>query len=261
MEYRHRAGHFRTVPAVVCLLVALIGFGTPAAGRSSKDLRLAYLDFSARQDIVTVDPSLGHGNGGNGGGPPEQITTDGEVLQLRWSPAGNLFAIMSPENTIVVMEPDGSDPRIVATDDASLGEFYPTVTGWRWCATPTATTTSGSSTSSGADSCGGDVRATASRRISSGPLMARSWRSTAPTARAAPVAATRRSSSSTPTARPATPSPSAPIPRGHPTTSSSPSPARSARCASCQPPEARPTRSPPVRWAPRRCSPGSPKET
>ena len=125
MKYRHRGGLFRTVPAVVCLLVALIGFGTPAAGRSSKDLRLAHLDFSARQDIVTVDPSLGHGNGGNGGGPPQQITTDGEVLQLRWSPAGNLFAIMSPENTIVVLKPDGSDPRIVATDDASLGEFSP----------------------------------------------------------------------------------------------------------------------------------------
>jgi Tol biopolymer transport system component len=113
------------VPVVLCLLGALIGFGTPAAGRSSKDLRLAYLDFSARQDIFTVDPGLGHGNGRNSSGPPERITTGGEVLQLRWSPAGNLFAIMSPENTIVVMEPDGSDPRIVATDDASLGEFSP----------------------------------------------------------------------------------------------------------------------------------------
>jgi Tol biopolymer transport system component len=86
---------------------------------------LAYLDFSARQDIFTVDPGLGHGHGRDSSGPPEQITTDGEVLQLRWSPAGNLIAIMSPENTIVVMEPDGSDPQIVATDDASLGEFSP----------------------------------------------------------------------------------------------------------------------------------------
>src|SRR3954447_7771713 len=125
MAYRRRARLSRTVPAVLCLLVALVGFAAPAAGRSSKDLRLAYLDFSARQDIFTVDPGLGHGNEGNSGGPAERIATDGEVLQLRWSPAGNLFAIMSPENTIVVMEPDGSDPQIVATGDASLGEFSP----------------------------------------------------------------------------------------------------------------------------------------
>ena len=59
------------------------------------------------------------------GGPPEQITHVGEVLQLRWSPAGNLFAIQTlPFGTIVVMAPDGSDPRIVATD-AFLGEFSP----------------------------------------------------------------------------------------------------------------------------------------
>ena len=125
MAYRRRARHSKTVPAVLCLLVAVIAVWTPAAGRSSRDLRLAYLDFSARQDIFTVDPGLRHGHGGNDSGPPERITTGGEVLQLRWSPAGNLFAIMSPENTIVVMEPDGSHPRIVATDDASLGEFSP----------------------------------------------------------------------------------------------------------------------------------------
>ena len=48
-----------------------------------------------------------------------------EVLQLKWSPAGNLFAIQTvPFGTIVVMEPDGSAPRIVATD-AFLGGFSP----------------------------------------------------------------------------------------------------------------------------------------
>jgi Tol biopolymer transport system component len=44
---------------------------------------------------------------------------------MRWTPAGNLFAIQTvPFGTIVVMRPDGSEPDIVA-DDASLGEFSP----------------------------------------------------------------------------------------------------------------------------------------
>ena len=112
--------------AVLCLLLVLVGFAPPAHGQSSKDLRLAFVDgFSAPQEVFTVDLGHGHGNGGKSSGPPEQITHVGEVLQLRWSPAGNLFAIQTvPFGTIIVMASDGSDPRVVATD-AFLGEFSP----------------------------------------------------------------------------------------------------------------------------------------
>jgi len=111
---------------VLCLLVALVGFATPAHGQSSKDLRLAFISgFSAPQEVFTVDPGDGHGNGTTGSGPPEQITHVGQVLQLKWSPAGNLFAIQTvPFGTIMVMAPDGSHPEVVATD-ALLGEFSP----------------------------------------------------------------------------------------------------------------------------------------
>jgi Tol biopolymer transport system component len=113
-----------TVPVVLCLLVALIGFAAQADAKSSKDLRLAFINgFSEPQEVFTV--GVGHGHGGNGSEPPEQITHVGVVLQLRWSPAGNLFAVQTlPFGTIVVMEPDGSNPHTVATD-AILGEFSP----------------------------------------------------------------------------------------------------------------------------------------
>jgi len=111
---------------VLCLLVLLVGLAAPARGESSKDLRLAFVNgFSAPQEVFTVDPGNGNGNGAKANGPPEQITHVSEVLQLRWSPAGNLFAIQTlPFGTIVVMAPDGSDPRLVASD-AFLGEFSP----------------------------------------------------------------------------------------------------------------------------------------
>jgi len=127
MEHRRHRRFSRSVPAVLCLVVALIGFATPAAARSSKDLRLAFINgfFPAAQDVFTVDPGVGHGHGGDGSGQLEQITDIGEILQLKWSPAGNLFAIMPTFGTIVVMEPDGSHPRTVATDDAALGAFSP----------------------------------------------------------------------------------------------------------------------------------------
>jgi len=114
------------VSIVLCLLVALVVFATSAFGQSSKDLRLAFINgFSAPQEVFTVDPGNGQGNGAKGNAPPEQITHVGEVLQLRWSPAGNHFAIQTlPFGTIVVMAPDGSDPSVVATD-AFLGEFSP----------------------------------------------------------------------------------------------------------------------------------------
>src|SRR3954451_25195276 len=132
MGSRRRARLSRTVPAVLCLLVALVGFAAPAAGRSSKDLRLAYLDFSARQDIFTVDPGLGHGNGRNSSGPPERIATDGEVLQLRWSPAGNLFAIMSPETRSSSWSPTAATRRSSRPTPPSASS-HPMVTGGRWC--------------------------------------------------------------------------------------------------------------------------------
>src|SRR5262249_7160278 len=122
MAHRSHVRLARTALAVLCLLVVLVGFATSAHGESSKGLRLAFINgFSAPQEVFTVDP----GNGAKANGPPEQITHVGEVLQLRWSPAGNLFAIQAlPFGTIVVMAPDGSDPRVVATD-AFLGEFSP----------------------------------------------------------------------------------------------------------------------------------------
>ncbi|HEX2382436.1 MAG TPA: hypothetical protein VHI95_07365 [Acidimicrobiales bacterium] len=112
--------------ATLCLLVVLVGFATPAHAKSSKGLRLAFINgFSAPQDVFTVDPGHGNGNGAKSSGPAEQVTDVGEVLQLRWSPAGNLFAIQTvPFGTIIVMAADGSDPRVVATD-AFLGEFSP----------------------------------------------------------------------------------------------------------------------------------------
>lgn len=68
---------------------------------------------------------LGNGGRGNGGRPPEQVSAVGTVLQMRWSPAGNLLAIATlPFGTIVVMRPDGSNARTVATD-AFLGAFSP----------------------------------------------------------------------------------------------------------------------------------------
>src|SRR5213596_1900661 len=126
MAHRSHTRLSRTVPTVVCLLVALVGFATAADGQTSKDLRLAFVNgFSTPQEVFTVDPGKGNGNSAKGNGPPEQITHVDEVLQLRWSPAGNLFAIQTiPFGTIVVMEPDGSHPQVVATD-AALGEFSP----------------------------------------------------------------------------------------------------------------------------------------
>ena len=122
-------------------------FATPAHGQSSKDLRLAFINgFSAPQEVFTVDPGNGQGNGAKGNGPPEQITHVSEVLQLRWSPAGNLSAIQTvPFGTIVVMAPDGAT-RGSSPPTPFSASSRPTVTGWRWCGKPPARTTSGSST-------------------------------------------------------------------------------------------------------------------
>jgi Tol biopolymer transport system component len=97
----------------------VIGFAAQADAKSPHGLRLAFINgFSEPQEVFTVGL-------GKDSGPPEQITQVGTVLQLRWSPAGNLFAIQTlPFGTIEVMAPDGSDAQIVATD-ASLGGFSP----------------------------------------------------------------------------------------------------------------------------------------
>jgi Tol biopolymer transport system component len=109
----------------LCLPGALITIGTPAQAES-KDLRIAFINgFTAPQDVFTVAVAKGRGHGGNNGAPPEQVTDVGQVLQMRWSPAGNLFAIAPDFGTVVVMEPDGSNAEVVATGDASLGEFSP----------------------------------------------------------------------------------------------------------------------------------------
>jgi len=105
--------------AILSLVLGVVGFAPQANAKSQQELRLAFVNgFSEPQEVFTVGL-------GKQSGPPEQITHVGAVLQLRWSPAGNLLAIQTlPFGTIEVMAPDGSDAQIVATD-ASLGGFSP----------------------------------------------------------------------------------------------------------------------------------------
>src|SRR4051794_18871857 len=98
--------------AVVALLVAcLAAVAVPAGAASSnaakpKDLRLAFINgFSVPQDVFAV---------GGRGGPMEQVTDIGEILQLAWSPTGNRLAVqVLPFGTLVVLNPDGTHGQIV----------------------------------------------------------------------------------------------------------------------------------------------------
>jgi Tol biopolymer transport system component len=108
-----------TALAILSLILGMIGFAAPATAKSPHEARLAFINgFAEPQEVFTVGV-------GKDSGPPQQITHVGTVLQLRWSPAGNAFAIQTlPFGTIEVVTPDGNDARIVATD-AGLGGFSP----------------------------------------------------------------------------------------------------------------------------------------
>src|SRR4051812_21171404 len=84
-----------TVGAVASLLVGALAIGaSPVAAARATDptntLRLAFVNgFSpSQQEVFAVSTAVG-------ADPPVQVTHVNEVLQLKWSPAGNLFAIQT----------------------------------------------------------------------------------------------------------------------------------------------------------------------